>query len=175
MSTKEAGERNLSREAIGTSNAKMITKTAQETVKFGKDIAKYLKPKDVIALVGKLGCGKTTLVKGIAEGLRVKNANYVNSPSFVLIREHKGRINLYHLDLYRLDNISDIEELGLEEYFYSDGVTVIEWAEKAEGLLPQNHLKIEIEILDGDSRQIALNAFGKRYEDISSRYVDKNN
>ncbi len=153
----------------------MITKTAQETVKFGKDIAKYIRPKDVIALVGELGCGKTTLVKGIAEGLGVKNANYVNSPSFVLIREHKGRTNLYHLDLYRLDNISDIEGLGMEEYFYSDGVTVIEWAEKAEGLLPQEYLRIEIDILGGDCRQITLKSFGKRYENISSRYVDKNN
>jgi len=75
----------------------MITQSAQETIEFGRNLAKHLKPKDIIALIGELGCGKTTLTKGIAESLGVKNANYVNSPSFVLIREYKGRINLYHL------------------------------------------------------------------------------
>ena len=142
----------------------MLTKNAQETIKFGKEIAGFLKPNDIIALVGELGCGKTTLTKGIAEGLNVKNATYVNSPSFVLIREHKGRINLYHLDLYRLDNLTEIEALGLEEYFHSGGVTVIEWAQKAKDLLPQEYLRVEFDILDGDSRRITLKAFGKRYE-----------
>lgn len=154
----------------------MLTKSAQETIEFGKDISRYLKPKDVIALVGKLGCGKTTLTKGIAEGLGVKNARYVNSPSFVLIREYTGRINLYHIDLYRLDNLSDIRTLGLEEYLYSDGVVVVEWAEKAKALLPQNYLKIQIYILDNNTREIALKAFGKRYESrtfLSAQYRNK--
>ena len=142
----------------------MITKNAQETIEFGRNLAKHLKPKDIIALIGELGCGKTTLTKGIAEGLGVKNANYVNSPSFVLIREYKGRINLYHLDFYRLDKLTDIEALGLEEYFYSDGVSVIEWAEKLKDLLPKDHLSIEMAIIDNNSRQITLEASGKRYE-----------
>ncbi len=145
----------------------MITQSAQETIKFGRNLAKHLKPKDIIALIGELGCGKTTLTKGIAEGLGVKNANYVNSPSFVLIREYKGRINLYHLDFYRLDKLTDMEALGLEEYFYSDGVSVIEWAEKLKDLLPKDHLSIEIDILGENSRSINLKAFGKRYESLT--------
>jgi len=153
----------------------MITKNAQETIQFGKDMAGFLKPKDVIALVGDLGCGKTTLTKGIAEGLKVENAHYVNSPSYVLIREYKGTLSLYHFDLYRLNDFTEIEELGIEEYFYSNGVTVIEWAQKAKSLLPKNYLKIEINIIDNNSREIILKPFGRRYEDISSRCINKDN
>jgi tRNA threonylcarbamoyladenosine biosynthesis protein TsaE len=153
----------------------MITQTAEETIRLGEDIARYLKPKDVIALVGELGCGKTTLTKGIAQGLGVKNSNYVNSPSFILIREYKGKINLYHIDLYRLETIEDAEALAIEEYLYCDGVSVVEWAQKLKGLMPKEYLRIEIKILDNNSRGIKFKAFGKRYENISSRCIDKSN
>ncbi|MBN1405719.1 MAG: tRNA (adenosine(37)-N6)-threonylcarbamoyltransferase complex ATPase subunit type 1 TsaE [Candidatus Omnitrophica bacterium] len=151
----------------------MITKTAQDTIEFGSELAGHLKPNDVIALTGTLGSGKTTLTKGIAKGLGVKNSVYVNSPSFVLIREYKGRLTLYHFDLYRLDNILDIQELGIEEYFYSNGVCVIEWAEKTKELLPKEYLGININILKNSSRQIILKAHGKRYENISGRYINE--
>lgn len=150
----------------------MITKTAQETIELGKDIAKSLKPNDVIALIGELGSGKTTFTKGIAEGLGVPNARYVNSPSFVLVREHKGTLKLFHLDLYRLNSISEIQELGFEEYFYSGGVTVIEWAQKLEGSLLKEHLSIEISMLDNDKREIKIEGFGKRYKNIANKYND---
>ncbi len=153
----------------------MITKSAQETIKLGKDIARHLAPGDVVTLIGELGSGKTTFTKGIAQGLGVKNALYVNSPSFVLIREYKGRFKLYHVDLYRLDSAPEIETLGIEEYLYSDGITVIEWAQKLKNLLPREHLRIEFKIANNNSRKIKLKGFGKRYENISSRCLDKNN
>ena len=153
----------------------MITKSAEETIELGKDIARHLAPGDVVTLIGELGSGKTTFTKGIAQGLGVKNALYVNSPSFVLIREHKGIFKLYHVDLYRLDNVPQVESLGIEEYLYSDGVTVVEWAQKLKSLLPKEHLRIEFKIMDNNSRSIKLKGFGKRYENISSRCVDKNN
>lgn len=153
----------------------MITKSAEETMKLGKDIARHLVPGDVVTLIGELGSGKTTLTKGIAQGMGVKNALYVNSPSFVLIREHKGKFRLYHVDLYRLDSIPEVKSLGIEEYLYSDGITVIEWAQKLKNLLPREHLRVEFKIMDNNRRRINLKGFGKRYENISNRCLDKNN
>ncbi|MFH0731419.1 MAG: tRNA (adenosine(37)-N6)-threonylcarbamoyltransferase complex ATPase subunit type 1 TsaE [Candidatus Omnitrophota bacterium] len=142
----------------------MITRTAKHTIDFGKELSTCLNAGDVIALTGELGSGKTTLTKGIAEGLGVKNSDYVNSPSFVLIREYEGRLQLYHIDLYRLDNLTGAESLGIEEYLYNDGVCVIEWAQKIKALLPKQYLEIKIKILDENSREIELQGFGKRYE-----------
>ncbi len=153
----------------------MITKSAEETMALGKDIARHLIPGDIVTLIGELGSGKTTLTKGIAQGIGVKNALYVNSPSFVLIREYKGIFKLYHVDLYRLDSIPEVESLGIEEYLYSDGITVIEWAQKLKNLLPREHLRVELKIMDNNRRRINLKGFGKRYENISSRCLDKNN
>jgi len=147
----------------------MITNSAQETIAFGKKIAKFLKQGDIIILVGGLGSGKTTLAKGIAKGLGVKNSSYVNSPTFVLVREYKGRINLFHIDLYRLSDLTDIEDIGLKEYFYSDGVSVIEWGQKLKGLIPQERLEIRIDIQDENSRKIEIKEFGCRYKNIEHR------
>ena len=100
-------------------------------------------PNDVIALTGDLGAGKTTLIQGIAAGAGVKD--YVTSPTFIIINEYQGKLPFYHVDLYRLDNIEQIEELGIEEYFNKGGICVIEWAEKLDGLLPPNAEWITIE------------------------------
>jgi len=102
-----------------------------------------LLPNDVIALTGDLGAGKTTLIQGIAAGAGVKD--YVTSPTFIIINEYQGKLPFYHVDLYRLDNIEQIEELGIEEYFNKGGICVIEWAEKLDGLLPPNAEWITIE------------------------------
>ena len=114
---------------------KVITNSAQETINLGKQLGRYLKAGDILGLIGELGSGKTTLVKGIAQGLGVKDKEDVSSPSFVLIKEYLGRIPLFHLDLYRLDDIVDIERLGVEEYLFDEGVCAIEWAEKMKMLL----------------------------------------
>jgi len=149
----------------------MTSKNAKETEALGERLARLLKGGEIIALSGELGSGKTTFTKGIARGLGVDNAEYVNSPSFVLIKEYSGRVNLYHFDLYRLDNLYEIEYIGIQEYLNSNGVVVIEWAQKLKELLPEEFLKISIKITGNNRRNFEFEGFGKRYEDIVSRYI----
>lgn len=101
---------------------------------------------------GELGAGKTTLIQGIAEGLEIKD--YVTSPSFTLINEYRGKFPVYHVDLYRLENIESVKELGIEEYFEKDGIIIIEWAERMKDLLPKTAQKIRIEVIDENTRNI---------------------
>ncbi|MCX7878094.1 MAG: tRNA (adenosine(37)-N6)-threonylcarbamoyltransferase complex ATPase subunit type 1 TsaE [Ignavibacteria bacterium] len=119
-----------------------ITSSKDETVEFGKEIASNLKSGSVIALYGNLGSGKTTLVKGICEGLGVKEN--VNSPTFTLINEYKGReLDVYHVDLYRLKSTSELQETGLTDFMGSyNTITLIEWPEIAESILPVDAIKI---------------------------------
>jgi tRNA threonylcarbamoyladenosine biosynthesis protein TsaE len=126
------------------------SRSAEETVQLGKKIGSCLLPNDVIALTGQLGAGKTTIIQGIAEGLGVKD--YVTSPTFIIINEYQGRLPFYHVDLYRLDEVKEIEDLGIEEYFNRGGVCVIEWAEKLKGLLPAMAGRIEIEVVSETPR-----------------------
>ena len=122
--------------------ARFHTSSPEETERFGESIGRALEPGMVVALIGELGAGKTTLTKGIARGLEVPDL--VHSPTFTFIHEHKGRLPVYHFDLYRLDTMEQIEDLGYEDYFNGPGVTIIEWAEKIQGLLPEDHLEIRI-------------------------------
>jgi tRNA threonylcarbamoyladenosine biosynthesis protein TsaE len=130
------------------------TAKALETVELGQKIGRSLKPRDLLALYGNLGAGKTTLIQGIAQGLGVKD--YVTSPTFILINEYLGKYPFYHVDLYRLNDRTEIEDLGILEYFEKDGVCVIEWAEKMEELLPANVKRIKLETVDEDRRRIEL-------------------
>ncbi len=142
------------------------TGNAAETKALGEKIGKKLQGGEVIALTGELGAGKTCLTQGLALGLGVNPREYVTSPSFSLIKEYRGRFPLYHFDIFRLNGREELEELGYEEYFYGEGITVIEWAEKAEGLLPAAHLHIELSVLDKNGRQIRIIPFGQRYREI---------
>ena len=141
---------------------KLITGCAEETIDFGRRLARLLGPGDILGLIGELGSGKTTLIKGIAEGLRVR-PEAVSSPTFVLIKEYQGRIPLFHLDLYRLDKIKDIASLGVEEYLFDKGVCVIEWAQKLKMLIP-DYLEIDLTVKGEDTRELKLIAHCKRYE-----------
>lgn len=147
-------------------NFSLISGSAQETIKFARNLAKQLRPGDILCLFGDLGTGKTTFVKGIALGLKVKSSE-VNSPTFVLMNIYEGRLPLYHFDLYRLDNIREISRLGYEEFFYNEGISVVEWAEKLGRLLPQEYLAIELTHQGENKRLITLKPHGKRYENIS--------
>ena len=149
---------------------KIITNSEQETIKLGEQLGRHLKKGDVLGLIGELGSGKTTLVKGIASGLGVKEKDNVSSPSFVLIKEYKGRVPLYHFDLYRLDKIKDVGYLGLEEYLFDDGVCVIEWAEKMKMLLP-DYLQVDLAVKAENKRELKFLARTKHYENIVSRYI----
>ena len=149
---------------------RIVTNSAQETIRLGEQLGRHLKAGDVLGLIGELGSGKTTLVKGIASGLRVKEREGVSSPSFVLIKEYSGKIPLFHFDLYRLDKIKDIEYLGVEEYLFDKGVCVIEWAEKMRMLLP-DYLQIDLAIKEENKREFKFFAHNKRYERSLLRYL----
>jgi tRNA threonylcarbamoyladenosine biosynthesis protein TsaE len=135
---------------------KKISKSVEETMSMGAKFAKRLKKGDVVALIGDLGAGKTVFTKGIARGLGVKNSRYVNSPTFVIIKEYEGRFPLYHLDLYRLDGHSGNDFMNYEEYFYGDGVTVIEWADKIRELLPNKYWEVSLKATDEKQRHINI-------------------
>ena len=133
---------------------RIISKSPDETLYIGRDIARNLKPSDIICLFGDLGSGKTVLAKGIGLGLGVR-AGEINSPSFVLLRQYnEGRVPLYHFDLYRLKGPRDIMSLGYEEYLYGDGITVIEWPDRLKYLMPKECLKVRLFISVNKQRRL---------------------
>jgi tRNA threonylcarbamoyladenosine biosynthesis protein TsaE len=134
----------------------MISKSIEETIESGAKLAKKLKRGDVVALIGNLGAGKTVFTKGIAKGLGVKNVRYVNSPTFVIIKEYKGKLPLYHFDIYRMDGAGVIDSENFEEYFYGDGVTVIEWADKIRKLLPPKYVEVKLSVAGENRRKIEI-------------------
>ncbi len=142
-------------------NFTVLTFSPEQTRRLGVIIGKLAEGKDIYLLSGNLGTGKTCLIQGIAFGLGVKE--YACSPSFMIAREYHGRLTLYHLDLYRLDGIEEIVDLGLDEYFRDDAVCAIEWAEKGSGALPGDSLVIELEHVGEDSRRISFIPHGPRY------------
>lgn len=117
-------------------------------------------------LIGELGAGKTCLTQGVLRGLESKD--HVRSPTFVLIMEHAARIPLYHADLYRLEQGSDLDGVGLEEYLLGDGLCVVEWADRVPGVFPNERLEVRIEHDEDrrDGRALTLTAFGSRYADL---------
>ena len=125
---------------------------SNETIALGERMADDLRPGDVVVLNGDLGAGKTTFTKGIAKGLGIKEI--IKSPTFTIIHEYQdGRIPLYHMDAYRLEN-GGAEDLGLDEYFDGDGVSVVEWAQFAEDELPDEFLAITFKRTDDESKRI---------------------
>lgn len=141
------------------------TKNEEETRAVGLRIAKHLKPGDVLCLIGDLGAGKTTMVKGLAHGLRY-NPDNVHSPTFVLMNIYEGKLPLYHFDLYRLE--TDVEKtlIGLEEFLYGEGVAAVEWADRLGPLTPPEYLEISMAHQKDSKRAIKLKAVGQRYKDL---------
>ena len=172
---------------------RFISNSVDETIKIGTKLAKKLKKGDVVALVGDLGSGKTVFTKGIAKGLGVKSPRYVNSPTFVIIKEYKGKFPLYHFDLYRLDpfggaqapafkpgtkgaaqgqprassglkagarrgvdSSSALDVENFEEYFYGDGISVIEWADKIRKCLPAKYIEVRLSVAGEGKRRIEI-------------------
>jgi tRNA threonylcarbamoyladenosine biosynthesis protein TsaE len=131
-----------------------VTRSAAETEALGEALTRELAAGDVLALYGDLGAGKTCLVRGLARG--VGAAGPVSSPTFTLIHEYPGPLPVYHIDLYRLRSAVELEDLGVEEYFYGAGVCVVEWAEKAGPLLPPRRWEVRFEILAGDERRLTI-------------------
>ncbi|GAW99754.1 tRNA (adenosine(37)-N6)-threonylcarbamoyltransferase complex ATPase subunit type 1 TsaE [Secundilactobacillus mixtipabuli] len=145
----------------------MNVSTPEETMAIGQKMAPLLAPKDIILLDGDLGAGKTTFTKGLAAGLGIKRN--VKSPTFTIIREYQdGRIPLYHMDVYRLEDGSG-DELGLDEYFNGDGVSVVEWSQFVADELPADYLRIAFKRLDEkgeNQRELIFDPHGQRFETI---------
>jgi tRNA threonylcarbamoyladenosine biosynthesis protein TsaE len=143
----------------------LISRSASSTFNIGKTIARYLDRADIICLFGGLGSGKTVLSKGIGFGLGVKTERVI-SPTFVLIRQYKGRLPVYHFDLYRINSQEDILGLGYEEFFYDQAVTIIEWADRLKFLLPEEFLKVELLVKGTNKRLLKFSAKGRRYKSL---------
>jgi tRNA threonylcarbamoyladenosine biosynthesis protein TsaE len=131
----------------------VITGSEEETIEFGRRIARELPRRAVILLIGNLGAGKTTLAKGIVSGLDAAEPEEVSSPTFTLIHEY-GNGRVYHIDLYRLEKPEEVATLGLDEIFEKDAVVLIEWGERFPALIPGDARRIRLRALDGDRREI---------------------
>ena len=131
------------------------TASAEETIELGKKIGSLLKKGDIIAMQGTLAAGKTTIIKGIAQSLGVKDE--ITSPTFCLISEYEGKMPLYHMDVYRLEGSEDFINLGVEDLMYGNGVSLIEWSEKVMDELPKKTIILKIEPIEGTTeRNITL-------------------
>ena len=153
----------------------LATVSPSETQVLGEVLGRLTHPGDIILLSGPLGAGKTCFTQGMARGLGVSAST--PSPTFMLAREYHGRLPLYHLDLYRLE-FNEIAELGLEEYLYGEGVSVVEWAEKDPGLMTSDHLLVEITYTGEASRLFHLRPQGARYIKLLAelqRVLDRGN
>lgn len=137
------------------------TNSTEETEKLGFQFGSTLKKGAVVSLRGALGAGKTVFAKGIARSLEIKEA--VVSPTFTLVQEYDGKKKLYHLDIYRLSGEDEFESMGGEEFLYPDGITLIEWSEKIDSMLPEDTIFINITINDDLSRTIEIKG-GEGYE-----------
>ena len=141
---------------------KKVMTTVDETNEFAHTLAKLVHKQDVILLEGDLGAGKTTFAKAFAKGIGVKRV--VSSPTFTIMKQYEGRLTFNHLDVYRLADSE--EDLGWEEIFYGEAVTLVEWAHLIEEDLPVEYLKIDIRYIDMNTREFILTAKGIRYEQM---------
>jgi tRNA threonylcarbamoyladenosine biosynthesis protein TsaE len=141
---------------LGQHDFVFTSSAPEETRALGEDLGRRLRGGAIVALFGELGSGKTCLVQGIASGLGVDPSVTVNSPSYVLINEYPGRIPLFHFDLYRVRNRLEVYDLGWDDYLDRGGVIAIEWAEKMNDLLPEKHVRIDLEITGRATRNIRI-------------------
>lgn len=136
------------------------TRTEDETIDLGAKLAAAWPRPCVVLLIGNLGAGKTTLAKGIAEGLAAARAEDVSSPTFPLIHEYGSSGALVHIDLYRLDTLEEVATLGLDDIFARTAVVLLEWAERFPSILPPDRIEVRIEALSDDTRQIEVRELG---------------
>jgi tRNA threonylcarbamoyladenosine biosynthesis protein TsaE len=145
----------------------------------GRILAQHLLPGDILAFWGDLGAGKTCLIQGICQGLGVSGDVYITSPTFVIMNQYKGRLPIYHFDFYRLSSKDEIIDLGYEEFFFGQGVSMIEWADRAEDLMPDDYFKVLMEIISPTDRKVEIIAYGidckKRLSHLNSIYKDMEN
>jgi len=159
-----------------------ISHSTAQTQRLGMRLGELLQGGELILLDGQLGTGKTTLTQGLAQGMGI--IENISSPTFTLLKEYRGQLRpgissgslahrkpaLYHFDLYRLDNPEEIVDLGFEDYFFSNGVSVIEWAEKAGSFWPAEHLNIRLKIMSETKRGLLFIATGERYCELLRQF-----
>ena len=144
----------------------VVSKSARQTMSWGKKLGKLIQGGEIIGLVGELGAGKTCFVRGFAEGIGVGKDAWVRSPTFTLINEYNGRLPVYHIDLYRVGEHAQQDGLNLREYLYGDGVSLIEWFEYLPADEVDEFLEITMAHLGGARRQLTFVAHGARYEKL---------
>ncbi len=144
----------------------LVSTSAGESRELGRALGRVLEAGDLVALYGDLGSGKTVLAQGISVGLGFDG--YVSSPSFIVVNEYAGRVPILHIDLYRIHDTAEIEDLGYRELFFGEGVAIIEWAERAKEFLPDERLDIHISIDAPDRRTMVLYARGDRHARVKS-------
>ena len=153
----------------------MTSRSPEETQSIGRILGNYCHPGDIILLIGDIGTGKTCLTQGILWGL--DSEEYARSPTFVIVLEYRGRLKMYHMDLYRLDTANEISELGLDEYLFGDDVCVIEWADKIPDVIPKQHLIVKVDYLEETERQLTLTdnnlQFSESLTAIKSAFKDE--
>jgi len=155
----------MSRKEIGVA-LQLVSHSPDQTQFLGRLIGEHALAGDVFLLIGELGAGKTCLAQGIAWGLGV--TDYTASPSFVIVREYKGRLPLYHMDFYRLTHLEEVAGLGLDEYLSGKGASVIEWPERGLPELPRESLSVRIEYLSSTDRALVLEPVGRRYVELNA-------
>jgi tRNA threonylcarbamoyladenosine biosynthesis protein TsaE len=143
----------------------VITSSPEQTRQVGLMLGKLLDAGDTICLYGDLGAGKTNFSYGVAKGLDVQE-QYITSPTYTFVNEYEGRVPFYHIDLYRLQEPEELQNIGFDEYIGADGVTVIEWAERAEEELPVECLSVYLSSVNEASREIGFLAEGERYKKL---------
>ena len=145
---------------------KVVTRTEEETIELAQNIESEKFPNMVICLNGDLGSGKTVFTKAFASAMAIEE---ITSPTFNIVKEYEGEANLYHMDVYRVED--DIDNLGLSEYFTKGGIVVIEWADMIKEILPEERLDIKIKIVDENTRVLIFKPYGEKYESICEAII----
>jgi len=128
-----------------------------QTIELGRNLGSQLKGGEIVAVCGQLGSGKTHIIKGIAAGAGAKDSKHVNSPTFIIVNEYKGRLDIYHIDAYRLDSVSEFEMIGFDDFCYPTSVVLIEWADKVESVLRTlDYIRIELKHAGKTKRKIHI-------------------
>lgn len=149
---------------------KIISNSPQETEQYGEKVGQNTEPGQIICLSGQLGVGKTAFTKGLAKGLGIEG--YITSPTFTIVNEYQGKYLLYHFDVYRVNDVDELYEIGFDEYIFGSGVSVIEWGELIESIIPNDRLWITInkDISKGDDyREIIFEPSGQRYKELVNK------
>jgi len=153
-------------ELLSTFKYQITTRSVDETKKLGKIIGTAVTGGTVLALTGDLGSGKTSFVQGLARGLEVPDDYYITSPSYTLINEYPGRYPLFHVDLYRISDPVDMEDIGLYEILHTSGIVAIEWADRIEQKLSPDSINIQFELTGDKTRKICITAYDFKNADL---------